>query len=145
MESSTIDAGAFTGGLVPGLAAGQIAGPKGPAPALGGPNRVNHTLLGAVNLVYEDAVLREIVLDNAHPQAHALEVIALQLADGDFQGIRNKLHLRAGDPDISLCRPGAAPTATLTFKMQPSNIPRSFVFMTGHGFTQINTELKRDI
>ena len=49
-ESSTIDTGALTGGFVPGLAAGQIAGPKGPAPALGGPNRVNHTLPGAVNL-----------------------------------------------------------------------------------------------
>ena len=50
VESSPIDAGAFAGGLVPGLAAGQIAGPKGPGPALGGPNRIDHILPGAVNL-----------------------------------------------------------------------------------------------
>jgi hypothetical protein len=53
------------------------------------------------------------------------------LADGDSQGIRNKLHLRAGDPDISLRRPGAAPPAPLTFKMQPINIPWSFLSI-GH-------------
>jgi len=135
VEPAAVDSGALPGGFVPRLTACQIARPEGPVPALARPKRINHTLLaplnpyGTVGLPEKDAVFGQVMLDDAHPQAHALEVIALQLAHGDLQELGDQLNLRPSYPDIPLPRPRAAPPAPLTLKVQTANIPRiSFLF-----------------
>jgi len=124
---SAIDAAAFLSGLVPGTGTGQIALPKRPAPALARTNRINHTSLLAVHFLQEHTIPGARVFNNRCPQTDALQELAPQLACRHLQKIGDYLHFRLSDPDIPFARPGATRTALDALKMQPTDIPRSFL------------------
>ena len=67
------------------------------------------------------------MFNNRCPQTDALQVLTPQLACRHLQKIGDYLNLRPGDPDIPLTRPGAASTALHALKMQPADIPRTFL------------------
>ena len=71
------------------------------------------------------------MLDNRGPQTHAAEVLLPQLPHRYIQKIGDEFNLRPSHPDIPLPRPGAAPAALRTLKMQTRNIPRSFFLGLG--------------
>ena len=61
---SAVDAGAFLSGFVPGVRAGQIAGPERPGSALAWPNGVDHALSLAGAVLQEYAISGDVVFDD---------------------------------------------------------------------------------
>jgi hypothetical protein len=117
---------------VPVVRPRQIAWPKRPASALGGPDRVNHTPFALLRFLQKYAVARAGIFNDSHPQSFAFEKPVLYILNRHLQVARDEPDFGPAHPDISPLRPGAATAALEALKMQTGSIPKIFIITVIH-------------
>jgi len=100
--------------FVPAIAAGKIAWPERPGPALIGPNRINPASFFVAGSFEKYTVFAVRVFDYAAAQADAFEIFAANIGERDFEIVGDKLYFGPSYPDIAFARPGAAPATAAT-------------------------------